>query len=227
MVEQARPKKRRASVLNATLGEALLIYEPVFETVGGLIQLHWAWQHWIPTIDEEIAGTMRMVFCRSFETRHLNPLVFPPPPELLYARTRWALVKQYIPRNSIHRLGNLEPYETLEHWNPDKPENIVTRHDIIGGNSEDIYPWDFRPDILDMWYLGLTAKQIAVMHDKTARQILNIIHSFYDTIEEALSRIPEGHPRPQCPRVSRPSRGMPRRDSTYIMLTDSKLPTME
>lgn len=206
-MEKAKPKKIRPVSLDAEIEEALLIYQPTIKTVCNLIKIHWSYNHWVPTFDEEILSIAYLVFVKAYRDRDKHPLLFPPPPELLYTRIRWTLVKQWVPRESIHRYHSLEPYDTLEHWKPDSPDYIATRDDLAGNDPTNIFPYDVKPDLLDMWYLGASTVQIGMIYDITSRTVLRIIHSYYNAIEKAIEEAQEDDPIPLAPPVPRPRRG--------------------
>lgn len=206
-MKKLKAKAIRPVEFDAGLEESLLIYESTIKAVARLVQTHWSWDHWVPTIEEEILSIGYLVFVKSYRDRWRNPLLFPPPPELLYSRIRWTLIKEWVPRESIHRHIPLEAYDTLEHWNPGRPDLIATRDDLVGHDPSNIFPFDVKPDMLDMWYLGLSTVQIGMLYNMTSRTVLRRIHSFYNAIEEAINKSLEGDPVPLAPPVPRPRRG--------------------
>lgn len=225
-MERAKPKLRRPAKLNASLEEALVAYADEFTAICDLIQSHWPSDHWIPTIKEEILGTMYLVFVKAYRDRDRYPLLFPPPAPLFYSRVRWALVKQWVPRESIHRHHILEPYDTLEHWHPGHPEIVAIVHfddqyrdsialeELTEVDSAKLFPYKWKMDILDFWYLGCSTAQIAVLYNISTRTVLRTIHSFYDAIEKRIMEAHNGEMKPIRPPSPRPTRGRYLRSKT-------------
>lgn len=188
----------------------------------------WSWNtiNQIPSIQAESLSTACLVFVNAFRSRLKKPGLFPLPPALLYARTYWNLKEQYFSKESIHKFRYLEPYSTIEHWDPKRPDDVATLDNPVNPNMDgSCYPSEFGgpPDVVDFWYIlnraammgfvrqGSITAYIGLLFKITPRTVLRRIHSYYDDIEKARAAIQEEELRPLLPPVDRPSRGMANR----------------
>ena len=173
--------------------------EPDIKRICG--DLYKNWHKNIPDLMDEIKSTVMLFICIRWDLYKKGIIDdFPPSPGFIYISAEFLMQKQWAPDGDVCRYHVIDFYNTIESGCLDGARNVIMgklvrtkKSSYFIATTEQNVPRNIEPstnalyegtlDIVDLWFLGLSVKELAIIYNLHTTTIRKRLHNYYDAME--------------------------------------------